>query len=77
MTLMATKESKGLQDLVLISGIGVCLLVSLGMLVSLLQPDPDSGGTGKGRGGWWRTSFWLGYARMHMVPENAKQTEIH
>lgn len=47
--LMVTKGqvSKGLQDLALISVTGVHPLVQ--MLVSLLQPHPDSGGTGKGR----------------------------
>ena len=75
---MATKgRVKGLQDLVPISVTGVHLLVTLWMLVSLLQPHPDSGGTGKGRGGWRVTSFGLGCARMGMVHENAKQTEIH
>lgn len=46
-------------------------------LVSLLQPHPDSGGTGKGRGRRQGTAFVLGYARMGMVHKNAKQTEIH
>lgn len=72
---MTTKE--GLQDLVLISVIGVHLLIMPQMLVSLLQPHPDSGGTRKSREGWWGISFGLGYARMGMVHENAKQTEIH
>lgn len=57
---MVSKESKGLEDLVVISVIGVHILVTLWMLVSLLQPHPGSGGTGKGRGEQQGMSFGLG-----------------